>query len=218
MTAAVAPGGERTEYAYYARGALPGQPELFTFVTSEEELVKSVKEFANQGPVPQPETAFAYDFTQAIAGQFIGTVTDARGNPTTYVLNRRGNPLFIREPLDKETQTTWDAQDILKTSETDAEGRLTEYAYEDGRGNLTKETIKKDGAVLAETVYAYAPVFNKLTYKKDAEGRETTYRLTAQGDVDLVTDPEGNRTENHYDAEGRLGLDEGPARLHHPVP
>src|SRR4029079_17340196 len=108
------------------------------------------------------------------------------------------------------TQTTWDAQDILKTSETDAEGRLTEYAYEDGRGNLTKETIKKDGAVLAETVYAYAPVFNKLTYKKDAEGRETTYRLTAQGDADLVTDPEGNRTENHYDAEGRLDWTKDP--------
>ena len=78
---------------------------------------------------------------QAVAlSQFRTTVRDARGKDTVYVLNGNGSPLRIEEPLGKTTTMTWAADDILKTSETDANGRLTQFEY-DERGNLTLERV-----------------------------------------------------------------------------
>ena len=211
MKAAVGPNEDRTEYAYHGAGdTVAGEVNALLVAGRKDELAKRVTEFANEGPAPLPETKFAYDFTQAPSGTFTTAVTDSRNNPTTYELNGAGSPTRILEPMGKETVITWVPLDILKETETDAEGRITRYGY-DNRGNLTSEKIEKDGATLAETTYEYDTEFNKLTYKKDAENRETRYRINATyGDLELVTDAVSNQTEYHYDQDGQLDWTKDP--------
>jgi RHS repeat-associated protein len=212
MTAAVGPNGDRTEYAYHEAGdSLPGEAIALSWIVShKEELAKQVKELANEGPVPTPETKFAYDFSQGPSSIYTTTVKDARGYDSVYTLNIHGSPTRIEEPLGKETLIGWKPNDILKADERDALGRITRYDY-DARGNLTLERIEKDGAPLAETVYEYDPQYNKLSYKKDAEGRETKHTIDpATGDLLATLDAVGNRTEFHYDGDGQLEWTKDP--------
>jgi RHS repeat-associated protein len=210
MTAAVGPNGDRTEYVYYKESdTLPGESAALAWiVSSKEELAKQVTEIADDSQ--RPVTQFAYDFSQGASSVYTTTVKDARQNDTVYTLNPHGSPTRIQEPLGKETVIGWRADDILKQDERDALGRLTRFGY-DERGNLTQETIEKDGVALAETTYAYDPTFNKLTYKKDAEGRETHYTIDpTYGDLLATVDPVSNRTEYHYDADGQLDWTKDP--------
>ncbi len=212
MTAAVGPNGDRTEYAYHDAGdSIPGEAIALSWIVShKEELAKQVKELANVGPVSEPRTGFSYDFSQGGSGAYTTTVRDARGNDSVYTLNIHGSPTRIQEPLGKETVIGWKPNDILKADERDALGRVTRYDY-DARGNLTLERIEKAGATLAETLYAYDPQYNKLTYKKDAEGRETTHAIDpATGDLLATVDAVGNRTEFHYDGDGQLDRTKDP--------
>ena len=138
----VDPNGHSREFAYYgdedripgeADGRVPGAGGLL--FTERWELVREVVE--KPAPGVALRTRFSYDATQAVAlSQFRSTVRDARGKDTVYVLNGNGSPLRIEEPLSRTTTTTWSATDVLKTSETDANGRLTQFEY-DERGNLT---------------------------------------------------------------------------------
>ena len=69
-------------------------------------------EFANEGPVPQPVTSFAYDWRPG--RRVHGQVTDSRGNATTYTMNARGNSTLIQEPLGEADDRLWPPDDILK--------------------------------------------------------------------------------------------------------
>ena len=124
-------------------------------------------------------TSFVYDLTElASESRFVTHVIDARGNITVYRLNLNGSPLEIEEPGGILTVMEWATDDIYKEMETDAEGRVTRFEYDDN-ANLIKETIQQvevGGEVVdVITEFDYHPVFNKMTYKKDAEGRETFF-------------------------------------------
>jgi RHS repeat-associated protein len=204
MTAAIEPNGRgRTVYRYYsANDTVPGYLE-------PQELVKEVEEVA--GPDKRHVTKLSYDGTARSQGELKTTVRDPRDNPTLYVLNGNGSPTRIEEPLGRTTRMTWHPTDILKMGEEDALGRQTTYEY-DGSGNLTAEKIQTADLGLVETRYEYDPTFNKLTFKRDAEGRETTYGITDKGDVEFQRDAEGNRTDYTYDASGRLTEVKDPRR------
>ncbi|MGE0454278.1 MAG: RHS repeat-associated core domain-containing protein [Vicinamibacteria bacterium] len=207
LTAAVDPNDNRTEYRYYRQtDTLPGEtPALL--VLGKEELVRTVVEFPSRDlPTPPYETAFSYDMSRA-ASDLIWTTTvrDARGNDTVYLLNGYGAPREIQEPLGRRTSMTWAPDDILKTSERDALERVTDFSY-DARGNLTGERISSPtGELLAETTYRYDARFNKLEFKRDAEGRETRFEIDPEtGDLRSTTDAVGNHTVYDYDAAGQL--------------
>src|SRR5262249_47995182 len=100
-------------------------------VLDKEERTKTVRELTGDATL---ETKFEYDLSEALQLKWKTTVTDARGNPTLYVLNGNGSPLEIQEPLGKTTKMQWAADDIFKTEEQDALGRKTKYAY-DSRAN-----------------------------------------------------------------------------------
>ena len=206
----VDPNGHSREFAYYgdedripgeADGRVPGAGGLL--FTERWELVREVVE--KPAPGVALRTRFSYDATQAVAlSQFRSTVRDARGKDTVYVLNGNGSPLRIEEPLSRTTTTTWSATDVLKTSETDANGRLTQFEY-DERGNLSLERVVTSDLGPVETRYRYDARFNKLVYKQDAEGRETSYAIDpATGDLLATVDAVGNLTAYAYDDEGRL--------------
>lgn len=221
LAAVVDPNGSRREYVYFTEDdpPLPGEAEdglpldgaNLTFI-HRWELARQVLEF----PVPgiAERTSFTYDGSQAASlARWTTTVRDGRGHDTEYLLNGNGSPLEIHEPLGRVTTMRWAADDVLKTWEKDALGRETEFEY-DNRGNLTLERILTADFGPVVTQYTYDPSFNKLTFKKDAEARETTYLIDpATGDLLETTDPVGNTTVYTYDSHGRLETVTDPRRF-----
>jgi RHS repeat-associated protein len=206
------PNSNVTAYEYY-RGddVFPGEAMgagVFTAL-QKQEYVKLVRELPDGPTAPRKfETRFTYDFSEITQLRLKTTVKDARGNDARYVLNGNGSPLRIEEPFEEGTRATqmvWSPTDIVKTKEIDPLGRVTDYGY-DPNGNLTFERISTDDFGVVETRYTYDETFNKLTLKKDAEGRETRYELDeATGDLLRITDAVGNRTQYDYDpAHGLL--------------
>jgi len=209
MVAAVGPNGERTEFRYFKTAdAFPGE-SAFTAVDHKEEFAKEVLEFPSTGQTLS--TRFAYDYSDVLShARFKATVRDPRGHDTLNVLNGNGSALEIHEPLGKTSVMEWAATDILKMKETNPLGRITEYGYDD-RGNLTLETIHTADLGDAVTTYEYDPRFNKLTFKRDAEGRETRYSIDpASGDLTDTTDAVADVTTYVYDTHGRLTSSRDP--------
>jgi RHS repeat-associated protein len=203
IVAVQAANGNRTTYAYYAESdALPGWDPQFSI--GKTELTRRVTEYP--GTSGGVAIEFLYDLSEALATRWKTTVRDARGNPTRYVMNGYGAVFEMHEPLGRATFFEWAPDDVLKKSEKDANGRVTRYAH-DGRGNLTEETVTSaDGSTTVPVgTYAYEPSFNKLTLKRDGDGRTTTYEIDPlNGDVLSMTDPVAARTSYEYDAHGRL--------------
>jgi RHS repeat-associated protein len=202
MLSATGPNGDRTEYVYFAKDDLfPGESSGL-LVEDKEEFAKVVREFPTAAAL---ETRFQYDYREALtARRFKTMVRDPRSNDTLYVLNSNGSPLEIHEPLGKTAIMEWAADDIFKTKETDANGRVTTYGH-DSKGNLTLESIQAAGLGAVNTRYEYDLTFGKLTLKQDAEGRTTRYVIDpTNGDLLSMTDGAGNTTQYHYDGYGRM--------------
>ncbi len=205
LTARIDANGNRTEYLYYQdQDSFPGE-EPGAPIGAKYEYVKEVRE---------PEgvtTSFGYDFSEILGFRWIRTVRDGRGFETRYVLNGNGSPLEIEEPGQIVTSMVWVSDDVLKLEETDAKGRLTRFEYDD-RGNLAKEMVDAGGDVgTVTTEFTYDRVFNKMTYKKDGEGRETRFEIDpTNGNLLSVEDAEGNVTRYAYFPNGDLMETEGP--------
>lgn len=194
--------GNRTTYTYYRDSdELPGWDADYSL--GKTEYVRRVTEYP--GTSGGVVTEFAYDLSQIHDARWLTVVRDALGNPTRYVMRGDGATLETHAPLGRSTIFGWAPDDVLKTSETDANGRVTRNAY-DERGNLTRETVESADGTESETVatYAYEPRFNRLT-SKDEGGRVTTHEIDpADGDVLSTTDPVGAVTRYDYDEHGRL--------------
>ena len=117
--------GNRITYAYYAESdALPGwEPE---FGLGKTEFTRRVTEYPGTGS--GVATEFLYDLTDVFEARWKTTVRDPRGNQTRYVMNGYGAVLEMHEPLGRSTFFEWAPDDVLKKSETDANGRVTRYA------------------------------------------------------------------------------------------
>ena len=207
LVEATDPNGNRREYVYYDEDdLLPGEDAGGRGLFFEEKWERVRQVVEHPSPGLSIRTEISYDLRDAISrAEWKATVRDGRGNDTLYVLNGNGSPLEIREPLGKTTRMTWAPDDILKLSETDANGRVTEFGYDDNRGNLTRERVLTPDLGPIVTEYAYHPRFNKLTRKKDAAGRTTTYSIDDDsGDLLAAVDAVGNRTAYAYDEHGRL--------------
>jgi YD repeat-containing protein len=218
LSAYVDPNGHRTEYVYFEDGDLfPGEVPDAT-LRGKYEFVKEVHEAMGLPEVAV--TGFLYDATNyAVTGQLRTVVTDARANATEYLLNENGSPERITEPGGVVTEMTWAADDIYKTSETDANQRVTLFEY-DSRANLTKETIQAGGAIGdVVTEFDYDPDYNKMTLKRvenvDAQGaavvQETIFQIDpSNGNLRSTRDAEGNVTEFDYFPNGDLQFVRGP--------
>jgi len=202
------PNGNVTRYEYFRRGeAFPGEtPDTLAASKGKFEWVKRV--FEPEGATSE----FLYDFTEINAGFFKTTVTDARRNVTLYRLNLNGSPVRIEEPGGVVTTMTWAANDIFKESETDANGRLTHFEY-DERGNLTKERMLTSDRGEVVTEFSYHPVFNKMTLKRVHNDvlQETRFVINdLNGNLEEVTDAESNVTTYGYLDNGDLQSVRGP--------
>ncbi|MEW6735311.1 MAG: hypothetical protein AB1489_28725 [Acidobacteriota bacterium] len=112
------------------------------------------------------------------------------------------------------TKITWNANDIYKDQEIDANGRVTKYKH-DANGNLIEERIfavDPDTQQTTEVVtsYTYDAKFNRLTNRTEpqianATPRTTTYEINpANGNLMSVKDALGHVTRYSYDTNGNL--------------
>ncbi|MEO8359209.1 MAG: DUF6531 domain-containing protein, partial [Vicinamibacteria bacterium] len=209
LLSVVDPNGARTEYVYFGK-ADPFPGETLTqqgglAVVSKEEFVKLIREFPDAAvPLITAETQFAFDYTGALAGTYKTAVSDPLNHETHYTADSNGAVTLIEEPENRKTIVTWKPADILKATETDPNGRLTEYDY-DARGNRTLERIHTADLGVIETASEYEQRFNRMTLSRDAEGRETRYEVDPDtGDVKSVTDALLNKVINSYDEHGQL--------------
>ncbi|MEW6735309.1 MAG: RHS repeat-associated core domain-containing protein [Acidobacteriota bacterium] len=218
------PNGNITSYQYYTdndlfngEGAQPPGCTIpnctFFAVANKVNNVKQITEPLSNG---QPTiTKFTYDYSQTtVNGTHVANVIDARNLMTQYTLNSNGSPIQIDQPLGVRTKITWNANDIYKDQEIDANGRVTKYQH-DANGNLIEERIfavDPDTQQTTEIVtsYTYDATFNRLTSRTEPHAANTTPRTTtyeinpANGNLMSVKDALGHVTRYSYDSNGSL--------------
>ena len=201
------PNGHRREYVYYAEGdTIPGEAQGTGggLVFEEKwELVKQVLEHPDPGLTIRTE--FLYDLTHWPAAERWTTVRDGRGKDTLYVLNGNGSPLRIEEPLGKTTRMTWAPDDILKTSEQDANGRVTEFELRRARQPHPRARPDLRPRAGRHRVRATTTAStSSRTRRTPRAGRRATRSTRRSGDLLAVVDAVLNRTSYAYDDHGRL--------------
>ncbi len=125
-------------------------------------------------------------------------VTNPRNFQTLYSFNATGQPIEIRDPLDRTTRSTWDTN-FNRLTRTDGRGNVTSFAY-DASGNLAR----KSDALGQVTSRTFEPTFNQVTSETDAEGHITRFEYDTRGNLTRIIDAEGNQATLAYDGLGRL--------------
>jgi len=209
LLVAIDPYGSRTRYHYYGPAdSLPGEDgDLLgtgLLLFGKQEYVKQIDDWLGFGSTSA--TTFSYDYSRA--GEFRAVVASPGGSPKYYTLNADGSPIEMDEPAAKggreSTRMRWAADDIYKVHEVNNRGYEGFYRY-DERGNLVSEIWRQGGSAYAVKTFTYEASFNKLTSKRDAEGRLTRYQIDPRtGDLTGTTDAEGNVTRYVYDPHGLL--------------
>jgi RHS repeat-associated protein len=124
----------------------------------------------------------------------------------TITYEDEGRIIKIKDPQERETKVEKN-KDGRVFRVTDAAGNMTEYFYEDGRGNATRvvETVKSaDGEKTEtyETKYEYN-AHNKLEKIIDPQLFETEFYYDQMGNLKGSKDAEVNNITHEYDALGR---------------
>jgi RHS repeat-associated protein len=217
--------GNAYGYDYFSKDGGDGfSTDLIAFykILRPQNVIKSVT-YPPHGAGQTPAQAlFTYIATPA---QNARTVTDLRGNDTTYTLNLFGNPTMIEEKAGKganasvsrTTSMTWSIDstdptvtaryknDNVMLSRTDGKQQTTYYEY-DGQGNISKESVSSPTGALAGSIDTeWDQDFSLPTYRKDRNGRTQTweYDPAVKGSLKTYTDGEGQKTtyENYPTGE-----------------
>ncbi|MHB1345121.1 MAG: RHS repeat domain-containing protein, partial [Thermoleophilia bacterium] len=126
-------------------------------------------------------------------GSRVEVVYDPKGNVTTLK-----DPLVQTDPTHRhQVDITYDANDN-QTSLQDANGNLTQFAYND-MDLLTGVTDALSGGAL----YGYDPAYN-LTSVTDPRSNTTSYTYDDANRLKTVTDPLTRTTELFYDPAGNV--------------
>ncbi|MGD2093343.1 MAG: DUF6531 domain-containing protein, partial [Candidatus Aminicenantes bacterium] len=122
----------------------------------------------------------------------------------TYEQN--GRIIKIKDPLERESIVEKNADGRVKKV-TDAAGNVTEYFYEDGRGNATRvlETVKSADGQKTETYETFFEynAHNKLEKIIDPQKFETVFYYDQMGNLTGSKDAEENTITHEYDHLGR---------------
>ncbi|SEI13858.1 YD repeat-containing protein, partial [Leifsonia sp. CL154] len=129
-------------------------------------------------------------------GQNSTTYTDTTGAATTFSIDAQGRVTKVVTPLGHTIGTTYKNWDT--TASTDGNGNTTKSVY-DAQGRLT-QTIAADGA---DTSYSYTAQ-GDLTSQTLTDGRTTSYTVDAQGRTTAVAGPDGAHWQQTFDTAGNL--------------
>jgi len=115
----------------------------------------------------------------------VTTVTDARGGPSTYTMNRYGGTERLVAPSGT-TLTDWDFEHLQPRAITDPLGTRTAWTF-DLHGNRLSETVthsagslSRSWSYVAPTAFA-VPIKDRVRTATDARGTPTTYAYDARG-------------------------------------
>jgi RHS repeat-associated protein len=133
-----------TDYGYTLNGGV----SQLTSVTVKDEDVNG-----NAADHTTYYTYYPYNYSQVSARYQLQTMTDARGNVTTYYYDSNGYPDYTDPPLGNNIDYTYNAVGDV-TSVTDGNGNTTSYAY-DNLHRLTTTTFPSIGAGTKTKVTAY---------------------------------------------------------------
>jgi RHS repeat-associated protein len=161
------PAGGQTTYTYHANGALASSADSDTGVTTY-----GYDGYLRRNRVTYPGGSFiqtTYDRTNRVT-----SLTDERGQTTTYEYDANGNLVKTTDPLGQETTYVCNLMDQV-TQETNRRGQTTLYTYD---------------------------TMNRLASVTDPNGHTTQYRYDSHGWLTQVIDPAGHTLRNEYNAEG----------------
>jgi RHS repeat-associated protein len=140
-----------------------------------------------------------FDYTREVGQPPATVVTDARNHPTRYEMNAYGAVEVQVDPAGT-TRTAWDLQRWQPAAVTDANGRVTSYAY-DAWGNRTLEQIALDGRTIERRWTFWPPetferpgIKNREHMATDGRDIVTTTTWDARGNA--ATRERGGVTES----------------------
>jgi RHS repeat-associated protein len=177
------------------------------------------------------QTSYAYNTTTSTT-----TITKPLSRVSSYVFDANGRPTSTIDPLSETFNIAWTSDNMPQTITNAATGKYLEFAY-NANGQLTDKwdelrdhtTIAyqnlpidaNDAAAnwevgraighISRPISIVQPTGNATT--ANATDYKTTfdYASTTADHVFHVTDPLGNITTNHYNANGTLGTQTLPA-------
>jgi RHS repeat-associated protein len=212
--------GNITSYAYDALGNEIATTDANGKITTRAFDPVTGKQLIERDPLGNTVTN-SYDPNDKT---LLKSVTDARGNVTTYEYFGR-TPNVFTEPLGRVTsgnynnttgnltslsaagQTTSYGYDVKgnRTSETDALGNQTTYTF-DANGNETGRSWKRTVAGVQQTVSATRKVdeSGRVIEETDPLGAKRAVTYNAASQPASTIDVLGRQTSYEYDAQARL--------------
>lgn len=137
------------------------------------------------------------------------TVDGSRSRTVRYAYEFDGTGAVTKvtetDPLGHSTITSFEPRFHQPLVRTDRNGNSERWTYDD-HGNVLTHV----DATQAVWTYTYAPNGLKLTETAPGHAHATTYTYDAYSDPDVVTGPEGSRTDSDYDVRGRLSVARDP--------
>jgi len=191
LTRVTDPVGGITQYTYYAGG------NLRTVVDARGNTAISLS-YDTQDRITREALADGATYQFAYLSATQTRVTNPSGYQTLYTFNSTGQPIEIRDPLNRTTRSTWDAN-YNRLSQTDGNGHTTTFTY-DANGNLLSESDPLNQV----TAYTYEPIYSQVTSETDPEGNVTRFQHDARGNMTKIVDALGREAQLTYDAQGRL--------------
>ena len=126
------------------------------------------------------------------------SITDAKGNKTTYDYDSKGNLTDVSEPEDVKTSIIVNSKG-LPTIVTGPMNVVTQFEY-NSYGNVTKTKLPALG-LTATLNYDNA---SRLTSSTDALGRTTLFEYDNNDNLKSETDPDNHPTSYDYDANDNM--------------
>jgi YD repeat-containing protein len=162
-----------------------------------------------------PHTPITESWTYDANFSKVLTAKDSLGNVTTYEYDANSNPIKVTQPVvtkpgvaspvNPVATFTYGARGLVATA-TDAEGRVTSFAYDPTTFDLL--SVTKDsgtGRLNLKTSYTYDSVGNKITVT-DLRGNTSTIAYDGMRRAVQLTAPApftATITKLSYDADGR---------------
>lgn len=178
-------------------------PELPTSMKSNSTDVSSI-EYDNKGNMLSMTTK-AIDGSGSLTVTMtynsmndMTSMTDAKGNKTTYSYDSKGNLTGVSAPEGVSSSISVNSKG-LPTSITDAMGIVTNLEY-NSFGNLTKATLQ---ALNLSSSSEYDAA-SRLIRSTDALGRSTSFVYDNNDNVTSDTDPEDRTTSYTYDENDNM--------------
>jgi RHS repeat-associated protein len=188
------PAGGITRYTYDSahRMLTLTDPRGITFLVNEYDSEGRV---ARQTQADGGVWTFAYTST----GNYISetSLTNPRGNATTYRFNAAGYQISDTDALGQTTTFDRQSGSNLVLAITDALRRATRFEY-DAAGNVTRITDPANNA----RSFTYDQRFSNVTSITDPLGNVSRFEYDNQGNLTAAVDPLGNRTTIAYNVYG----------------